>query len=281
MTLLERGFVASGALSCSLARVGRSTLGVSSNDELGRDPQELITSRPERGRFKRRQVSTRKGEPLIRVCGEEEERAGSPLHRTAPLVCTLGSCTEPCSSTAPHPPTLVSADRAPPPSSSASPSRSCRSANPQPGLWVQQRDSPVQPGEHGYPVQPPTMTAPSPRAAAAADHHDDPSLDGDDAAPFFVRALHSFAPETLAGTSSHTSAQQQANSCLSFTAGQVIRCLNRDPSGWWDGELDGRRGWFPSNYTEVLHLTPGKVEVRPAALSPLSPSPLRRRDRAS
>ncbi|GAA5844262.1 hypothetical protein JCM9279_001745 [Rhodotorula babjevae] len=107
------------------------------------------------------------------------------------------------------------------------------------------------------------MTASSPRASAAADQHqDEPGtpLDGDDAAPFFVRALHSFAPETLAGTSSHTSAQQQANSCLSFTAGQVIRCLNRDPSGWWDGELDGRRGWFPSNYTEVLHLTPGKVE---------------------
>ncbi|GAA5903365.1 hypothetical protein JCM8208_001899 [Rhodotorula glutinis] len=105
------------------------------------------------------------------------------------------------------------------------------------------------------------MTATSPRAA---DHRDDlrTSLDGDnhEPAPLFVRALHSFAPETLAGTSSHTSAQQQANSCLSFTAGQVIRCLNRDPSGWWDGELDGRRGWFPSNYTEVLHLTPGKVE---------------------
>ncbi|GAA5929743.1 hypothetical protein JCM3775_006540 [Rhodotorula graminis] len=105
------------------------------------------------------------------------------------------------------------------------------------------------------------MTATSPRAADHPDHlRTSLDGDGDEPAPFFVRALHSFAPETLAGTSSHTSAQQQANSCLSFSAGQVIRCLNRDPSGWWDGELDGRRGWFPSNYTEVLHLTPGKVE---------------------
>jgi son of sevenless len=42
--------------------------------------------------------------------------------------------------------------------------------------------------------------------------------------------------------------QQQSVTCLSFQAGQIIRVLNRDASGWWDGEVDGRRGWFPSNY---------------------------------
>lgn len=36
--------------------------------------------------------------------------------------------------------------------------------------------------------------------------------------------------------------------CLTFRARQIIRVLNRDPSGWWDGEVEGRRGWFPSNY---------------------------------
>jgi len=41
---------------------------------------------------------------------------------------------------------------------------------------------------------------------------------------------------------------QRNATCLGFLAGQVIRVLNRDPSGWWDGELDGSRGWFPSNY---------------------------------
>jgi son of sevenless len=39
--------------------------------------------------------------------------------------------------------------------------------------------------------------------------------------------------------------------CLSFRAGQVIHVLNRDQTGWWDGELDGRRGWFPSNYVNA------------------------------
>ncbi|KAI0789799.1 ras guanine nucleotide exchange factor domain-containing protein [Abortiporus biennis] len=52
----------------------------------------------------------------------------------------------------------------------------------------------------------------------------------------YVLAMHDFNP------------QHQNVTCLAFRAGQVIHVLNRDPSGWWDGELDGRRGWFPSNY---------------------------------
>lgn len=61
----------------------------------------------------------------------------------------------------------------------------------------------------------------------------------------YVLAMHDFAP------------QQQNVTCLSFRAGQVIHVINRDTSGWWDGELDGRRGWFPSNYvsSEVGLLT--------------------------
>lgn len=51
--------------------------------------------------------------------------------------------------------------------------------------------------------------------------------------------------------------QHQNSTCLSFRAGQVIHVLNRDSSGWWDGELEGRRGWFPSNYVnaEITSLT--------------------------
>ncbi|KAL1710977.1 ras guanine nucleotide exchange factor domain-containing protein [Schizophyllum commune] len=60
----------------------------------------------------------------------------------------------------------------------------------------------------------------------------------------YVLALHDYVPQTSSAT------------CLSFRAGQVIRVFNRDTSGWWDGELDGRRGWFPSNY----------VDAKPASL---------------
>jgi len=55
----------------------------------------------------------------------------------------------------------------------------------------------------------------------------------------YVLAMHDF------------SLQQQDANCLSFRAGQVIHVLNRDDSGWWDGELEGRRGWFPSNYVNI------------------------------
>ncbi|KAJ7211988.1 ras guanine nucleotide exchange factor domain-containing protein [Mycena pura] len=55
----------------------------------------------------------------------------------------------------------------------------------------------------------------------------------------YVLAMHDYCP------------QNQNATCLSFRAGQVIHVLNRDSSGWWDGELEGRRGWFPSNYVNV------------------------------
>ncbi|EIW59721.1 ras GEF [Trametes versicolor FP-101664 SS1] len=73
----------------------------------------------------------------------------------------------------------------------------------------------------------------------------------------YVLAMHDFAP------------QQQNVTCLSFRAGQVIHVINRDTSGWWDGELDGRRGWFPSNYvsSEVGLLT---EEELPSAKKPRS-----------
>ncbi|KAF9003733.1 ras GEF [Hymenopellis radicata] len=55
----------------------------------------------------------------------------------------------------------------------------------------------------------------------------------------YVLAMHDYTPT------------QQNATCLSFRAGQVIHVLNRDNSGWWDGELEGRRGWFPSNYVNI------------------------------
>ncbi|KAH6912619.1 cell division control protein 25 [Coprinopsis sp. MPI-PUGE-AT-0042] len=55
-----------------------------------------------------------------------------------------------------------------------------------------------------------------------------------------VVALHDYNPEYGNGTDT-----------LSFHTGQIIHVLNRDPSGWWDGEIDGKRGWFPSNYVSA------------------------------
>lgn len=64
----------------------------------------------------------------------------------------------------------------------------------------------------------------------------------------YVRALHDFHSSTQSGTAT-----------LEFSAGQVIRVFNKDTSGWWDGELDGTRGWFPSNYVELLQPAAGEA----------------------
>lgn len=48
---------------------------------------------------------------------------------------------------------------------------------------------------------------------------------------------------------------------LSFQAGTLIRVLTQLQSGWWDGCIDGERGWFPCNFvTEVdsTHLDAGE-----------------------
>ncbi|KAI8986206.1 ras guanine nucleotide exchange factor domain-containing protein [Trametes punicea] len=90
--------------------------------------------------------------------------------------------------------------------------------------------------------------------------------DINDAQEEYVLAMHDFSP------------QQQNVTCLSFRAGQVIHVLNRDSSGWWDGELDGRRGWFPSNYvtSEVGLLTdeqlPSAKNSRPGHSQTMSTS---------
>ncbi|OZJ05193.1 hypothetical protein BZG36_02449 [Bifiguratus adelaidae] len=39
---------------------------------------------------------------------------------------------------------------------------------------------------------------------------------------------------------------------LSFDSGTVIEVLGQLPSGWWDGWCNGERGWFPSNYVQVI-----------------------------
>ncbi|BGP65911.1 Ras guanine nucleotide exchange factor bud5 [Rhodotorula toruloides] len=89
--------------------------------------------------------------------------------------------------------------------------------------------------------------------------------------PFLVRALHTFDPSSLLSSTS-SSSSQQIQSCLAFEAGTVVRCLGRDESGWWDGEVVewsgqdgeekvGNRGWFPSNYVEVLGVEEGVVAV--------------------
>ena len=40
---------------------------------------------------------------------------------------------------------------------------------------------------------------------------------------------------------------------LSFRQGDIIQVITQLESGWWDGVINGVRGWFPSNYCTVLN----------------------------
>uniref|UniRef100_A0A673WF72 Growth arrest specific 7 n=1 Tax=Salmo trutta TaxID=8032 RepID=A0A673WF72_SALTR len=42
---------------------------------------------------------------------------------------------------------------------------------------------------------------------------------------------------------------------LTFEVGEIIRIVHPLLGGWWEGELDGVRGWFPSSYVQVLEKT--------------------------
>jgi len=39
---------------------------------------------------------------------------------------------------------------------------------------------------------------------------------------------------------------------LSFHEGDIIQVITRLESGWWDGVINGVRGWFPSNYCQII-----------------------------
>lgn len=39
---------------------------------------------------------------------------------------------------------------------------------------------------------------------------------------------------------------------LSFRQGEIIQVITQLESGWWDGIISGVRGWFPSNYCELI-----------------------------
>jgi len=42
------------------------------------------------------------------------------------------------------------------------------------------------------------------------------------------------------------------NDELSFREDDIIGIVTRDSGGWWEGELNGKRGWIPANYVQEL-----------------------------
>ncbi|KAM4691309.1 growth arrest-specific protein 7 isoform 1-T1 [Rhinophrynus dorsalis] len=45
---------------------------------------------------------------------------------------------------------------------------------------------------------------------------------------------------------------EQHQQGLKFEAGEIIKLLQVLDGGWWEGEKDGARGWFPASYVQIL-----------------------------
>lgn len=66
-------------------------------------------------------------------------------------------------------------------------------------------------------------------------------MDGVGGAPvgtMYVRALYDYEADD--------------RTSLSFHEGDVIQVITQLESGWWDGVINGVRGWFPSNYCQII-----------------------------
>uniref|UniRef100_A0AAR2KAB1 Rho guanine nucleotide exchange factor (GEF) 7a n=1 Tax=Pygocentrus nattereri TaxID=42514 RepID=A0AAR2KAB1_PYGNA len=50
--------------------------------------------------------------------------------------------------------------------------------------------------------------------------------------------------------------QQTNEDELSFNKGDIINVTRMEEGGWWEGSLNGKTGWFPSNYVREVKVSP-------------------------
>jgi len=87
----------------------------------------------------------------------------------------------------------------------------------------------------------PTPAAPTPAAAAPTPVAPTPAAEPDSEEPKEMKARALF---DYAGAG-------QENELL-FSTGDEIEVLQKDDSGWWEGVLNGTRGWFPAEFVEEV-----------------------------
>lgn len=46
--------------------------------------------------------------------------------------------------------------------------------------------------------------------------------------------------------------QQTNEDELSFSKGDIIQVTRQEEGGWWEGALNSKTGWFPSNYVKEI-----------------------------
>ncbi|CAG05788.1 unnamed protein product [Tetraodon nigroviridis] len=60
--------------------------------------------------------------------------------------------------------------------------------------------------------------------------------------------------------------QQTNEDELTFTKGDLISVSRQEEGGWWEGTLNGRTGWFPSNYVREVRGSDKQVSPKSGAL---------------
>ncbi|KAH8599831.1 cell division control protein-like protein Cdc25 [Bisporella sp. PMI_857] len=107
--------------------------------------------------------------------------------------------------------------------------------------------------KNSSPLKNTTLAHTRPRAASVANHKSSPLMNGllgNAPQPvMYVRALYDYEADD--------------RTSLSFHEGDVIQVITQLESGWWDGVINGVRGWFPSNYCQVISSPEDALENRP------------------
>ncbi|RDL39749.1 Cell division control protein-like protein Cdc25 [Venustampulla echinocandica] len=70
--------------------------------------------------------------------------------------------------------------------------------------------------------------------------------------PPLMNALLGNAPQPVMYVRALYDYEADDRTSLSFHEGDVIQVITQLESGWWDGVINGVRGWFPSNYCQVI-----------------------------
>ncbi|KAM9454584.1 rho guanine nucleotide exchange factor 7b [Clarias gariepinus] len=60
--------------------------------------------------------------------------------------------------------------------------------------------------------------------------------------------------------------QQTNEDELCFNKGDIIQVTRQEDGGWWEGTLNGKSGWFPSNYVKEIKGSDKPISPKPGSL---------------
>lgn len=80
--------------------------------------------------------------------------------------------------------------------------------------------------------------------------------------PPLMNGLLSNAPQPVMYVRALYDYEADDRTSLSFHEGDVIQVITQLESGWWDGVINGVRGWFPSNYCQVITTPEDVLEAK-------------------